>query len=113
MARVSIQPNAETTARLELRALERMVSVLCEHAELLSHGIRSREDSSRETDLQLQAFEERRAQALDALQVRKGETEEARITRLEKLVEALDCSRTYFRPEDGGAEPVKWAIRLR
>ena len=113
MARVSIQRNAETTARLELRALERMVSVLCEHAELLSHEVRSQEASSRETELQLEAFEERRAQALEALRIRAGEPYETRITRLEKLVEALDCSRAYFRPEDGETEPSVWAIRLR
>lgn len=113
MARASIQQDPEITARLELRALERMVSALCEHTELLSHDLRGREDTSREADLQLQAFEERRAQALEALRVRTGETCETRITRLQKMVEALDCSRAYFRPEADGTEPPAWTIWVR
>lgn len=113
MARAPIQRNLETTARLELHALERMVRVLCEHAELLSHELCAREEASRETELQLQALDERRAQALEALQVRTAETCEMRITRLEKLVEALDCSRAYFRPQDNAEEPGEWVIRLR
>jgi len=105
--------DAETTARLELRALERMISALCEHTERLSHDARgSREGNSRETDFQIQAFEERRAQALEALRAQTQEPCEIRITRLQQLAEALDCSRTYFRPSEAETEQTQWAIRL-
>lgn len=106
--------NPETTARLELRALEKMIGVLCEHTEKLSDDVRARgKGASRETDFQLQAFDERRMQALEVLSLQTREPCETRIARLEKLVEALDCSRTYFRPHEAGAETSEWSIRLR
>lgn len=106
--------NPETTARLELRALEKMIGVLCEHTEKLSDGVRARgKGASRETDFQLQAFDERRTQALQVLKVHTREPDETRIARLEKLVEALNCSRSYFRPNEADVEASQWAVRLR
>ena len=44
------QQSTENTARLELRALERMIGALCEHTERLARVTRN-EAASRETDL--------------------------------------------------------------
>lgn len=87
----------EATTRLELRALERMAEVLCEYVEQLANQIRQRGQSrSRETDLQLAVFVERRAAAERALASRLPEPAEIRIARLQKVVDALDCSRAFF-----------------
>jgi LPS O-antigen subunit length determinant protein (WzzB/FepE family) len=84
----------EATTRLELRALERMAEVLCEYVDQMSQRVKSRD--SRETDLQIAVFAERRAAARQALEQRAHEPAEMRIARLQKLVEALDCSRAFF-----------------
>jgi hypothetical protein len=86
----------ETTARLELRALERMVDALCCDIEQWVEDTRRR-SACRETEFQLQAFVERRARALQFLRAPSGEPCETRIAQLERLVEALGCSRAYFR----------------
>lgn len=87
----------ETTARLELRALERMIVVLCEDIErrVSESGLRSKL-AAREGSLQLAVFAERRTAALQALEPVLAESLEIRISRLERLVQALDCSRAYF-----------------
>jgi hypothetical protein len=86
------------TVRLEIRALERMVRALCRHTELLSRAARERGAlDSREAQFQLQAFDERRNDAVRALEPGAREPDSMRIARLEKLVEALECSRAYFR----------------
>jgi succinate dehydrogenase flavin-adding protein (antitoxin of CptAB toxin-antitoxin module) len=118
MATILDQQDTETTARLELRALERMLGVLCEHIERLTHDARSRgELASREADLQLQAFAERRTQAVQLLHTDASEPQEQRIARLERVVEALDCSLAYFRPggpdTDDSEDPANWSILLR
>jgi hypothetical protein len=93
-----VRADPEATARLELRALERMAVVLCEYVEQLAHQIRETGRSdSRETDLQLAVFAERRAAAERALAGGRPEPAEVRIARLQKVVEALDCSRAFFR----------------
>jgi hypothetical protein len=90
------------TAYLEERALKRMARVLCEHIECLAREARLRgELRSREAQFQLEVFAERRAQAEQVLQAESSETCEIRISRLQKLVEALDCSRSYFRVANG------------
>lgn len=105
--------NPDTTAQLELRALERLIGALCEHTELLCRDARAyRGSKSREIELQLQVFDERRSQALEALETDRGEPCETRIARLQKLAEALDCSRAYFRPDTPETETPEWAIRL-
>jgi len=98
MSAVLDRNDTQTTAHLELRALERMIGALCAHIEHLTSSARSRgELGSREADFQLQVFAERRAQAQQTLQRSAREPDEIRIARLEKAVEALDCSRAYFR----------------
>jgi hypothetical protein len=87
-----------TTARLEIRALEKMVRALCRHTDLLSRAAEERGAlDSREAEFQLEAFYERRAEAAQLLEPGAREPDALRIARLEKLVEALECSRTYFR----------------
>lgn len=101
MGRLHDNDDPETTARLELRALEKKLRAICSHTEQLTREAESRgELGSREAALQLEAFAERRAQALEALGDAPAEPYEVRIARLEKLVEALDSSRTYFRTDD-------------
>jgi hypothetical protein len=83
---------------LELRALEKMIDALCRHIEVLTSEERARGGlRSREAEFQLQAFAERRALALQTLQAHSSERREIRIERLERLIEALNCSRDYFR----------------
>ena len=90
--------DAETTERLELRALERMIAALCDHIDRVTCEARSRGAlCSREADFQLQVFEERREQARETIEASANEPYRTRVGRLEHLVEALDCSRDYFR----------------
>lgn len=118
MARAQHPSASERTAELELRALERMVGARCEQIgqwvqEAFAHG----ELASREADLQLEAFSERRAQAIRQLEVDSGEPTETRIARLERLLEAIDCSWAYFCPNDPGpvqsGQVREWAIMVR
>lgn len=92
--------DAKATERLELHALERMIAVLCTQIEQWSQRWRAPAPGSRETALQLEVFAERRDRALQALNAPATEPYEIRIARLEKLLEALDCSREYFRAAD-------------
>ncbi len=86
----------ETTARLELRALERMARALCEHTEQLTSEARTRGAlGSREASLQLLVFDERRTQAMQLLDA-PVRCQETQIARLERIVEALSCSREFF-----------------
>jgi hypothetical protein len=98
-ARVQLDPlDTEATARLELQALEKMIGALCQDTERLAREARSRgELGSREAEFQLEAFEERRTQAARVLNDAVREPHDIRVSRLEKIVEALDCSRSYFR----------------
>ena len=97
MATVLEREDSET-AQLEERALERMISALCKQLELLRREIfEGGVPSSREAHFQLAAFDERRARAVEALQARSSEPRTMRIERLQKLVDALECSKEYFR----------------
>src|SRR5690606_30462566 len=88
----------DTTAHLELRALEKMIRALCRHGELLVRGARARGAlESREGEFQLRAFEERRSEAGRLLDDAGTEPRSMRIGRLERLAEALECSRDYFK----------------
>ena len=94
-----LKPNNEraTTFALELRALQRMAQVLCEHIEQLISEARLRHAlSSREAQLQCEVFVERRAEAERLAETSRAEPSETRIARYEKAVEALSCSRSYF-----------------
>jgi hypothetical protein len=85
-------------SRREVRALERLVRSLCAEVELVAE--RKLPNAGRrgchETALQIEAFEERRREALAALQPR-DEPAMFRIGRLKRIAEALSCSRDYFR----------------
>lgn len=85
----------DATAELERRALEKMVAALCEDIDRLVHA--AGELESREARFQSEAFRERRAQAMALLEAARPEPDEVRISRLEKMVEALRSSREYFR----------------
>ena len=88
----------DATRRMEMRALEKMVRALCRHIEQLSREADARgELDSREAELQLEAFAERRGEAAQVLEPEAREPYALRVSRLEKLVEALECSRAYFR----------------
>jgi hypothetical protein len=85
-------------ASLEARALERMARALCEHSKQLLAAARTRGAlGSREANLQVEVFAERCTQAGELLEVPDAPVQESRIARLEKLVNALECSRGYFR----------------
>jgi len=84
-------------ARLEQRALEKLARALCEHTQQLATAARSRGAlGSREATLQSQVFAERRQQALQLLDVTAARIDESHMARLEKLVRALQFSRSYF-----------------
>lgn len=101
MAAVSKQ-HAEDTEERELRALERVLETLCADTTLLTDDLRTEAASpSRETELQLMAFEERLAQAKTCLGRGSHEAHEFRAARLERLIEALECSRRYFSSYTG------------
>jgi hypothetical protein len=101
MAAVIDRYDRETTGRLELRALEKMIGALCAHIETLADAARCRGRlGSREARLQLEAFLERREKARAALASATSESFDVRLARLEQLVEALDCSRSFFRAAD-------------
>jgi len=87
-----------TTAGLELRALEKMAAALCRHAELLWREAASvGEPIPREAMLHRQAFEERRREAMRLTKAPGNEPSALRIARLERLIEALEVSRSYFK----------------
>lgn len=88
------------TERLELRALERMISALLNQIE---QWIQSAKEKgrlrTRECNLQAEAFMDRRekARALLGMTANSVEPMEVRITRLQQMVESLQCSQAYFR----------------
>lgn len=89
----------DTSDYPSLRELETEASALCERIERLTSAARFRgEMNSRESELQLEAASERRAQAKRLLQSRSREPNETRLCRLEQLIKALECSLDYFRP---------------
>lgn len=89
---------SEVTDHLELRALEKMAAALCRHAELLWRDARNAGGPiTREAELQWQAFEERRNEAMRLTKAGAGEPKSVRIARFERVVEALEVSREYFK----------------
>lgn len=88
----------EPTAELELRALEKMAAALCRHCELLwREAATGGEPPTREAQLHWLAFEERRKEAMRLKRTPSAETSVSLIARLERLVEALEVSREYFK----------------
>lgn len=85
-------------ARLEARALERMARALCEHSRQLLAAARERGAlGTRESKLQMEVFDERCAQVGELLKVVDAPVQESRTAKLERLVNALECSRGYFK----------------
>ena len=92
-----LDQHSDDPEQTRLEALERMLAALCDKTRRLAHEARSRKrPPTRETELQLVALDERRDQALACLRAGSSEPRQLRIGRLEKLVEALDCSWSYF-----------------
>lgn len=88
----------EPTAELELRALEKMAAALCRHCELLwRKAAADRGPPSREAELHWAAFEERRKEAMRLRRTPTGEPSVLMVARLERLIEALEVSRDYFK----------------
>ena len=76
----------------------KMAAALCSHTELLwREAGKAGEPISREAALHRQAFEERRREAMRLTKAPGDEPSETRIARLERLIEALEVSRDYFR----------------
>lgn len=97
MVTVFESSSADLDEQREVEALEHVVRALCEHVARLVDAARFDERlGTREAHLQVAAFEERRRRALRALETDTREPCSIRIGNLEKLVDALDCSRLYF-----------------
>jgi len=103
MSRVRTGGEGDTAADLELRALEKMTAALCRHIELLLRSATESGALGREAELHRQAFEERRKEAMRLVKTPGSEPIATRIARLERLIEALEVSRTYFKSLVGGA----------
>jgi hypothetical protein len=88
--------DADTTQRLEQRALERMLAAMCRQIDLACPKVVDADRASREAALQHAAYLERRQQALSTAQSVGNEPHHIRVARLERLVNALQCSRAYF-----------------
>jgi len=87
-----------TMTHLELRALEKMAAALCRHAELLwREASEAGRPITREAALHRQAFEERRREAMRLTKACADEPSPLRIAKLERLIEALEVSRDYFK----------------
>jgi hypothetical protein len=111
------QRDADATAALELRALEKLIRARCEQIQGLANEAGARGGlHSRESELQLEAFRERSEKALQALETVSSESREIRIARLEDLAQALECSGDFFRAAIGSNAPAEagaWAVRVR
>jgi hypothetical protein len=98
METLTLLKDPVVVARLETRALEKMARALCEHSRQLLAAARARGAlGSREAGFQVEVFAERCAQAGELLEAGDAPVQESRTARLEKLVNALECSRGYFR----------------
>lgn len=107
---------SNTATDSEIHALEKMLEARCKQIESMvrAAGLKG-SDMSREQDLQIQAFTERRAQALRQLAAGLEEPDNARVARLERLLEALDCSRAFFHSVCAGSHSSdeEWAVLIR
>lgn len=90
------QHDTDTTQRLEQRALERMLTAMCRQIDMACRKTAGADTASREAALQHAAYLERRQQALSTAQSAASEPHHIRVARLERLVNALQCSRAYF-----------------
>jgi len=98
LAAKRLSAEAETTARLEQRALEQQARALCEQTQQLANDARSRGVlRSREASLQSAVFAERCYQVMQLLDAATSGVSEARMARLQQLISALEFSRSFFR----------------
>jgi hypothetical protein len=98
MDALTLQKDPLVLANLEARALERMARALCEHSKQLLATARERGAlGSREASFQVEVFAERCTQAGELLEAGEVPAQESRLAKLERLVNALECSRGYFR----------------
>lgn len=109
---------AVSATDLELRALERMIGARCKQIERVAKTeIAGNAIEQRERDFQLQVFAERRTQALDLMRGDSSEPREIRAARLERLLQALECSSDYFCREAEDAvdreEAPIWSVRVK
>ncbi len=92
------QQDPDVTDHARREALEHMLRVMCEYLTgLVEETLRGSALESREARLQLQAFEERRERALKCLAETHSGPLSIQIGKLERLVEALECSWVYFK----------------
>jgi len=81
----------------QIEALQRTLTALCREVTRLTDLVEAQGlPPSRETRFQLMVFEERRKQAVACLQTQEAEAPPFRISRLERLIEAIGCSWSYF-----------------
>ncbi len=91
------QQNPEITEQDRLETLERMLGEMCARlTELIDEALDSESLESREARFQLEAFEERRSRALTSLDAKPRGPLPVKIGKLERLMEALECSWDYF-----------------
>ena len=87
----------ELTELEQLESLQRMLVEMCERlTDIVEETLDDDGLASRETQLQLEAFEERRDRVLKTLDAEQYGPLPVKIGKLEKLVEALECSWVYF-----------------
>jgi hypothetical protein len=92
-----LEQQTEGSEQLQLYALQQMLRALCEHVARLVENANSCESlGTREADFQRQAFDERRGKALRHLNTEHREPIWMQIGDLERLIEAVDCSREFF-----------------
>lgn len=104
MSSASTDAGSAGIADPEVLALEDTVRRRCEEIERLARRSFSPGNTvCRESDFQLQAFAERRAEALQNLARDVGESREMRMARLERMLEKLECSRSFFAQTAGVA----------
>ncbi len=97
---MSKNPDKTVTAKLELKALERMISALLSQIEQWIERAREKQrQRCKEYSRQEEAFLDRRTQARILLgdNAISREPLEIRISRLERMIESLRCSQDYFR----------------
>ena len=91
------RPSSKDASVRERQLLERTIELLCDHIGLLIREARGlRRLGTREMSLQLDVFRERKASALALCATQSDEPWEIRVVRYERLVAALECSRSFF-----------------
>ena len=113
-----IEHPAEKSDQLQRRALEQMLESLVTHVVRLIDSAETTDQlATREAALQLEAFDERRRQAMSYLASERNEPDWLRVGNLERHVEALQCSREFFgrlTAVTAASEPMEgWSVLVR